>query len=103
MTGSKAGIDFDALDGQLVRLMVMIVAPAGERARSLEIIAAISRLLRKKEICTTLEMAADAASMADILNDGAKILMRTTIQNSSGLRNTLDAATNAIYMHSNNA
>ncbi len=68
---SKAGIDFDALDRQPVHFVAMMIVPPGDRARSLEMLAAISRLLHKQELRSALEMAADAASMADILNGHA--------------------------------
>jgi fructose PTS system EIIBC or EIIC component len=77
---SKTGIDFDALDRQPVHLVAMIVVPADERARSLEMLAAISRLLHRKELCSALKMAADAAAMAEILNGRRKIPMAAAIQ-----------------------
>ena len=65
---SKTGIDFDALDRRPVYFVAMMIVPRSERAKSLEMLAAISRLLHKKELRSALEMAADASIMADILN-----------------------------------
>lgn len=70
---SQAGIDFDALDRLPVRLVAMMVVPAIDRERSLKTLAAISRLLHKREIREALESATDAAAMAGILNGHALI------------------------------
>lgn len=65
---SRTGIGFDALDRQPVRLVAMMVVPAGERERSLRTLAAVSRLLHKEAVRSALELAPDAAAIADILN-----------------------------------
>ena len=70
---SKAGIDFDALDRQPVRLVAMIIVPVAMREEHLKLLAGISRLLHKPELRSALETASDAAAMANILNGRAGI------------------------------
>jgi mannitol/fructose-specific phosphotransferase system IIA component (Ntr-type) len=70
---SKTGIDFDALDRQPVRLVVMIIVPTAQREQHLKILAGISRLLHKEEIRAALEAALNSAAMVDILNDRALV------------------------------
>jgi len=65
---SRAGIDFDALDRQPVRFVVLVIVPAGEREKHLRTLTQISRLFQKKEIRLALETATDADAIAKILN-----------------------------------
>ena len=65
---SLIGINFDSLDGQPVRLVVLVVVPAGQREKHLPTLARISRLLHGKGIRAALEAAPDAAAIAKIIN-----------------------------------
>ncbi len=47
-------IEFDAIDGQPVDLLFLMLAPPGQSAEHLRALAQISRLLRRREICAKL-------------------------------------------------
>jgi len=66
---SHGGIDFDSLDGQPVRLVVLAVFPAHEKERHLKTLAGISRLLHDKETRAALESARDVEVISSILNE----------------------------------
>lgn len=65
---SLAGIDFNALDQQPVRLVVLVLVPEKEMSRHLPLLAGLSRFLRNADIRKALENAPNAQAMADILN-----------------------------------
>jgi len=46
---SKVGVDFDAIDGTPVRIVVMIAAPADEQEPYLTILSDVARLLRDEK------------------------------------------------------
>jgi len=68
---SRAGVDFDALDRQPVRLVVLALVPNGEKEKHLKLLAAVSRLLRKPELRGALETAADDEAIFNVLNNRA--------------------------------
>lgn len=61
---SKAGIAFDALDGEPVNLFVALVAPDGSAGLHLKALARISSLLKAKPLKKAL---LEAATPADLL------------------------------------
>jgi mannitol/fructose-specific phosphotransferase system IIA component (Ntr-type) len=65
---SRAGIDFNSVDGQPVRLVVLLVIPARDKENRFLTLARISRLLHRKDIRVALEGALDRASISEILN-----------------------------------
>jgi len=65
---SSNGIDFDSLDKQPVRLVVLMIVPAREKEKHLPTLASISRLLHNREIRVALQHAQDASQILDILN-----------------------------------
>jgi mannitol/fructose-specific phosphotransferase system IIA component (Ntr-type) len=70
---SREGIDFDSLDNQPVRLVVLVVVPVREREKRFLTLTHISRLLHGKGIRVALEEALDGTSISNILN-GAQLI-----------------------------
>ena len=70
---SADGIEFDSIDGQPVRLVILMIIPAEERTTHLPTLSGISRLLRRKETREALHAAADVEAIAHILNGNSLI------------------------------
>ncbi|MDB6028944.1 MAG: ptsN 1 [Verrucomicrobiales bacterium] len=66
---SNEGIDFCALDHQPVRIAVLVIAPAHDRQEHLWILSSVARLFHQKQIRHAVENAADAETIATILNN----------------------------------
>ncbi|PWU12816.1 MAG: PTS sugar transporter subunit IIC [Verrucomicrobia bacterium] len=66
---SKKGVNFDALDNQPVKLVILFLVPQGQFQKHLHTLANIAKLLSKPEIRTALEQAADADVMLQIIRD----------------------------------
>ena len=64
---SKGGIEFDALDGQLVKLVILFLIPQGQFQRHLHTVAEIAKLLHKAEFRQALEQAPDAGAILQII------------------------------------
>jgi mannitol/fructose-specific phosphotransferase system IIA component (Ntr-type) len=64
---SKKGIEFEALDNQMVSLVVLFLVPQGQFQKHLHTLASIARLLHDKEFRQELEQAPDAAAMFEII------------------------------------
>ena len=64
---AAAPIDFEAVDGQPVDLVFLLLAPEGAGADHLKALARISRLLRNREACERLRTAADAEAIYALL------------------------------------
>ena len=60
---SKDGVNFDALDNQLVNLVMLFLVPQGQFQKHLHTLAKIAKMLHKKEFRKSLEDAEDAAEM----------------------------------------
>ena len=65
---SQKGINFDALDNQPVKLVMLFLVPQGQFQKHLHTLANIAKLLHKHELRQALEEAADAQAMFDIVN-----------------------------------
>jgi mannitol/fructose-specific phosphotransferase system IIA component (Ntr-type) len=65
---SEKGINFDALDNQPVKLVMLFLVPQGQFQKHLHTLANIAKLLHKNEFRQALEEAADAQAMFDIVN-----------------------------------
>lgn len=59
----RRGLPFDAIDGQPVTLLFLIVGPAGRPAEHLQLLSHVARLLRGEELVRELVDAADASAM----------------------------------------
>jgi mannitol/fructose-specific phosphotransferase system IIA component (Ntr-type) len=64
---SKQGVNFDALDNQPVRLVMLFLVPQGQFQKHLHTLAKIAKLLHRKEFRQALEEAPDAATMYQII------------------------------------
>ena len=62
-------IDFEALDGQPVDLIFLLLAPEGAGADHLKALARVSRLLRNQQTCEKLRAAQSAEALYAILID----------------------------------
>ena len=63
---SQAGIDFDALDGQPVHIIALLVTPHKHQKQHMALLAALSQHLQQEEVRQRLLQAADAAEVVDI-------------------------------------
>lgn len=64
---STRGINFDALDNQPVKLVMLFLVPQGQFQKHLHTLANIAKLLHNKEFRQQLETSADAAAMLKII------------------------------------
>ncbi len=64
---SKAGVPFDALDGEPVNLFVALVAPDGSAGLHLKALARISNLLKAKPLKKALLAAKDGAEVLRLI------------------------------------
>lgn len=64
---SKAGVDFEALDNQPVKLVMLFLVPQGQFQKHLHTLANIAKLLHRAEFRQALETAPDAESMLAII------------------------------------
>ncbi len=64
-------IDFDAVDGQPVDLIFLLLAPEGAGADHLKALARISRLLRETSAVEKLRRSKDAAALYAVLTEAA--------------------------------
>jgi nitrogen PTS system EIIA component len=62
-------IDYEAVDGQPVDLVFMLLAPENAGADHLKALARVSRLLRNQQICEKLRAAQSAEALYAILID----------------------------------
>ena len=66
---SKKGVNFDALDNQPVKLVMLFLVPQGQFQKHLHTLANIAKLLHKTEFRQLLEEAPDAEAMYRIIKD----------------------------------
>jgi len=64
-------VDFEALDGQPVDLIFLLLAPEGAGADHLKALARISRLLRETHAVDKLRASRDATAIYAVLTEGA--------------------------------
>ncbi|MGA2029637.1 MAG: PTS sugar transporter subunit IIA [Verrucomicrobiota bacterium] len=69
---SKKGVNFDALDNQPVKLVMLFLVPQGQFQKHLHTLANIAKLLHKAEFRQALEQAPDAAVMLDTIREFGK-------------------------------
>jgi len=69
---SKGGVNFEALDNQPVKLVMLFLVPQGQFQKHLHTLANIAKVLHKKEFRQALESAPDAESMMKIIRDHSK-------------------------------
>lgn len=66
---SRKGIQFDALDNQPVKLVMLFLVPQGQFQKHLHTLANIAKLLHNKDFRQALENAPDAAAMMRIIKN----------------------------------
>jgi mannitol/fructose-specific phosphotransferase system IIA component (Ntr-type) len=64
---SKRGIQFDALDGQPVKLVILFLIPPRQFQKHLHTVAGIAKLLHIPDFRQALEQAPDAATILQII------------------------------------
>jgi len=69
---SRAGVNFDALDNQPVKLVMLFLVPQGQFQKHLHTLANIAKLLHKADFRQALESAPDAAAMLAIIKEYGK-------------------------------
>jgi PTS system nitrogen regulatory IIA component len=67
----KAGIDFDAIDGRPVHLVVLIAGPQDAQDRYLRLLARLSQRLKQEEVRKKILAAPTPAEIVHILEGGA--------------------------------
>jgi PTS system nitrogen regulatory IIA component len=60
----QGGVNFDAIDGKLVSIVVMLLVPDDDHKAHLELLAKLARLLQQEPIRNTLMQADDVAKTA---------------------------------------
>jgi mannitol/fructose-specific phosphotransferase system IIA component (Ntr-type) len=68
---SQAGVNFEALDNQPVKLVMLFLVPQGQFQKHLHTLANIAKLLHKAEFRKALETAPDAEAMLAIIKESA--------------------------------
>ena len=66
---SKSGVQFDALDNQPVKLVMLFLVPQGQFQKHLHTLANIAKLLHKAEFRQALEQAPDAETMLRLIRE----------------------------------
>jgi mannitol/fructose-specific phosphotransferase system IIA component (Ntr-type) len=69
---SRNGVNFDALDNQPVKLVMLFLVPQGQFQKHLHTLANIAKLLHKADFRLALESAPDAATMLTIIKEYGK-------------------------------
>jgi len=69
---SGTGVNFDALDNQPVRLVMLFLVPQGQFQKHLHTLANIAKLLHKAELRQALEQAPDAETMLRVITEFGK-------------------------------
>ena len=64
---SGKGINFDALDNQPVKLVMLFLVPQGQFQKHLHTLAGIAKVLRKEEFLRGLDAAQDAAAIMEVI------------------------------------
>jgi PTS system nitrogen regulatory IIA component len=67
----ERAIDFEAMDGQPVDLIFLLLAPEGAVADHLKALALVSRLLRDRTVCEKLRGTDNADALFALLTDAA--------------------------------
>jgi nitrogen PTS system EIIA component len=65
-------IDFEAVDGEPVDIVFLLLAPADAGADHLKALARIARLLREPGICDRIRAARDASALYAVLSNSAE-------------------------------
>jgi mannitol/fructose-specific phosphotransferase system IIA component (Ntr-type) len=66
---TAAGIDYDALDGEPVRLCFLLVGPESDAAAHVKALSRIARVVRRESVRERLGQAADAEEFLRVLDE----------------------------------
>jgi mannitol/fructose-specific phosphotransferase system IIA component (Ntr-type) len=66
---SKTGVNFEALDNQPVKLVMLFLVPQGQFQKHLHTLANIAKLLHKADFRKALENASDAEAMLALIKE----------------------------------
>ena len=66
---SKQGIDFDAIDGELVHIVAVLATPKKHQKQHMELLAALSRVLQDQQVRSTLIGASRAFEVVSALTE----------------------------------
>jgi len=69
---STKGVNFDALDNQPVKLVMLFLVPQGQFQKHLHTLANIAKLLHKPEFRQALEKAPDGEAMLSVIREFGK-------------------------------
>src|SRR5579862_1728200 len=69
---SGKGVNFDALDNQPVKLVMLFLVPQGQFQKHLHTLANIAKLLHKADFRQALELAPDSEAMLNIIKEYGK-------------------------------
>src|SRR5271156_514301 len=69
---SRTGVNFDSLDNQPVKLVMLFLVPQGQFQKHLHTLANIAKLLHKADFRQALEQASDAAAMLNAIREYSK-------------------------------
>src|SRR5512144_2982173 len=69
---SRSGVNFDALDNQPVKLVMLFLVPQGQFQKHLHTLANIAKLLHKSDFRQALEQSPDAEAMLKAIKDFGK-------------------------------
>jgi len=69
MARHPEGIDFDAIDGQPVYIVVMLLVPDNDEGQHLELLAKLARLLQKSEFRQSIMAVDDAPAMSKLFSE----------------------------------
>lgn len=62
----RAGVDFDAIDGQPVHIVVLLLAPENEEKSHLELLAGLARALQRERVRKAVMQAQSADEVASL-------------------------------------
>ena len=68
---SSKGVNFDALDNQPVKLVMLFLVPQGQFQKHLHTLANIAKLLHKAEFRDALEKSSDGETMLAVIHEHA--------------------------------
>ena len=74
---SREGVPFDALDGDSVHVLLMVVSPADAADEHIQVLRMITRLMQDDDFCRFLRAADNAGTLAELVVEADERLART--------------------------
>lgn len=63
----ESGIDYNSMDGQPTRTFLFFAGPPDDRTRHIRILAAITKMLRKKEVLASIQKSESSSELRNLL------------------------------------